>query len=225
MKSLENYTGNKKIPGVYQKIINHIPKHAVYMELFAGSAAIYSLLTVVAGTVILNDINPEVQQLLTKKFPGVTVTNDCTVRILQTNEAVHSKDTFIFLDPPYLHSTRPNRTELYEFEMTDDEHIQLLATVLQLNCNVMIIHPKCELYDTYLKDWNKVEVKIRYNQKLSIEYLYMNYKPTELQDYQFLGSDCWDRQRIKRKGERWVKKLLALPELEKQYIINKIKSL
>ena len=222
---MQNYKGHKKIQGVYQKIINHIPKHTQYLELFAGSASIYSLLSVPAGTVILNDKNPNTCRKLQSLFSGVTITNDCAVRILQLKKTVWTKETFIFLDPPYLHSTRPNSTELYEFEMTEREHIQLLHSVLQMNCNIMIIHPKCELYDTYLKDWYKVEVKIRYNRKTSIECLYMNYLPDELQDYSYLGSDCWDRQRIKRKGERWVNKLMNLPELEKQYIINKIKSL
>lgn len=109
--------------------------------------------------------------------------------------------------------------------MSDDDHVRLLLAVLQMNCNIMIIHPKCELYDTYLKDWYKVEVKIRYNRKTSIECLYMNYKPDELQDYSYLGTDCWDRQRIKRKGERWVNKLMNLPDLERNYIIEKIKDL
>src|SRR5690606_9759875 len=119
----------------------------------------------------------------------------------------------------------PNSTSLYTYEMIDSDHVQLLTAALQMNCFIMIIHPKCELYDTYLKDWYKIEVKIRYNNKTSIECLYMNYKLDELQDYTYLGSDCWDRQRIKRKGERWVNKLLAMPELERQYIINKIKEL
>ena len=222
---MQNYKGHKGIPGVYQKIINHIPKHSKYIELFAGSAAIYSLMTVPVRTVILNDINPEVYSNLTVRYPGTIVTNENAIRILQSNLNILAKETFIFLDPPYLHSTRPNGTNLYDFEMTDSDHVQLLTAALQMNCFIMIIHPKCELYDTYLKDWYKIEVKIRYNNKTSIECLYMNYKLDELQDYTYLGSDCWDRQRIKRKGERWVNKLLAMPELERQYIINKIKEL
>lgn len=222
---MQNYKGHKGIPGVYQKNINHIPKHSKYIELFAGSAAIYSLMTVPASTVILNDINSEVCSNLAVRYPGATVTNENAIRILQENKTVLGKETFIFLDPPYLHSTRPTATELYKFEMNDLDHVQLLLSALQMKCNIMIIHPKCELYDSYLKDWHKVEVKIRYNRKTSIEYLYMNYTLGELQDYTYLGSDCWDRQRIKRKGERWVNKLLAMPELERQYIINRIKNL
>lgn len=35
------YAGGKNAPGVYQTIINQIPPHRVYIEPFAGSAAIY----------------------------------------------------------------------------------------------------------------------------------------------------------------------------------------
>src|SRR5690554_3358981 len=107
---MPNYKGHKRIQGVYHKIINHIPKHSQYVELFAGSASIYSLLSVPAGTVILNDINPEVQSELILRYPGATITNNCAIRILQTNQSVLAKETFIFLDPPYIHSTRPNST-------------------------------------------------------------------------------------------------------------------
>lgn len=222
---MKNYRGHKRIDGVYQKIINHIPKHTYYMELFAGSAAIYSLLTVPAVPVILNDINPEVQSKLALRYPQAKVTNECAISILQSNQTVLAKDAFIFLDPPYKHSTRPNSVDIYNFEMSDSDHVQLLTAALQMTCNVMIIHPKCELYDTYLKDWYKVEVKIRYNRKTSIECLYMNYKIQELQDDSYLGTDCWDRQRIKRKAERWVNRLNSLPELERNYILNRIKEI
>jgi hypothetical protein len=43
-----------------------------------------------------------------------------------------------------------------------------------------------------------------------------------LQNDSLLGKDCWDRQRIKRKCERLIKKLSALPVLEKKYILDRI---
>ena len=53
----------------------------------------------------------------------------------------------------------------------------------------------------------------------------MNYPwPAQLLTYRFTGTDCWDRQRIKRKGDRLIKKLLSLPEQERNYIIDRIKN-
>lgn len=129
----------------------------------------------------------------------------------------------IFLDPPYLHGTRSGNTNLYEFEMTDNDHVKLLSAVASMEQKIMIIHPKCELYDRMLADWRKVEIKIRYNRKTSIEYLYMNFaKTADLHNDDYLGSDCWDRQRIKRKSERLIAKFQKLPVLERNYLIKRI---
>ena len=115
---------------------------------------------------------------------------------------------------------------IYNFEMTLNEHIELITSLLQLKCFVMVIHPKCALYDEMFKDWRKIEIKIRYNRKTSIECLYMNYSDEiDLQCYDKLGSNCWDRQRIKRKGDRFVNKLLNLPMQERNYILDRIKEM
>ncbi|PKB18368.1 hypothetical protein [Flavobacterium sp. 5] len=226
--TLDNYTGHKNINGLYQKIINQVPKHSMYAELFAGSAAIYEKFTVPAAINILNEINPEVYTLLCEKFKfkNVVLWNRDALEFLQKMKFIWYNDVFVFLDPPYHHNSRPLATELYEYEMKDIDHVQLLETVLEMDCNIMIIHPKCELYDNFLHDWRKVEVKVRYHKKTSIECLYMNYPdPVELQDYSFLGKDCWDRQRISRKIEAYQKKFKKIPVLERNYIINKLNEL
>jgi len=222
---LEKYTGNKGAGGLYQKIINQIPAHTRYRELFAGSGAVYANMTVPAEDIILNDLDSAVQQLLQKCFPEITVTNDCTISFLKSNVALLAKETFIFLDPPYLHSTRSN-PKLYKFEMTDNQHIEFLECCIAMKCNILIIHPKCELYDTMLSGWRKVDVTVRYHQKTQIERMYMNYDEVDqLQSYSFLGDNCWERQRIKRKGDRLLKKLQALPVLEKKYILERLKEI
>ena len=219
---MENYTGHRAIAGVYHKIINEIPAFDSFHELFAGSAAISSLLSVAAARLHVNEISPSVFLELCSKFPESTVTNECAISLLKKWRP--KKKQVIFLDPPYHHSTRPKNTNLYEFEMPDDDHVKMLSAVVAMDkVKIMIIHPKCELYDQMLADWRKVEIKIRYNRKTSFECLYMNFPATQdLHNYQYLGSDCWDRQRIKRKGDRLLAKLRKLPVLERNYIINRI---
>lgn len=222
-KTILNYTGHKKIYGVYHKIINEIPPCKNYFELFAGSASIAKLLFKNADktNIFLNDIDKAVTVNLKDCIPGATVTNKNIFDILQLkNSTMYDTDSFLFLDPPYLHSTR-NNNKLYAHEMTETDHLQLLSAVQLLKCNVMIIHPKCEMYDTVLNNWRSIQIKIRYNKKTSLECLYMNYpKPDALQLTDFLGGDCWERQGIKRKAERFLARLNKLPSQERQYIIN-----
>lgn len=230
---MKKYPGQKKIYGVYHKIINEIPAHSNYYELFAGSAQIAQLLLAASpgGTVnfVLNDLSTAVTDTYNfncreqVRYAGITVKNNKAIDIIQSELAAALTNHFVFMDPPYIHSSRPTNTKLYDFEMTDADHLQLLNAVLQLNCYCMIIHPKCDLYDKMLAGWRKVQIKIRYNRKTSIECLYMNYPPpSTLQTDKYLGDNCWDRQRIKRKSDRLIKKITELPELERKYLMSRL---
>jgi DNA adenine methylase len=211
------YTGNKKIEGVYQKIINEIPKHNYYLEAFAGSGAI-GLILPTGPVKIFNDLDTHALQLI-KGTPGDTVikTQYRATDLLQLFDHA-GKEGFTFCDPPYLHTTRKS-DKIYLFEMSVLDHVEFLAEVQKLKCNCMIIHPACELYEVALQSWRSILIKIRYNTKTSIEKLYMNYDtPRILQTSKYLGKDCWDRQRIKRKAERFINKGLNIPFPERTYI-------
>lgn len=221
---LSNYKGHKNIDGVFQKIINHIPKHKVYYELFAGSASVHAKMTVWPGKVHLIELDNEVCKLLSLTFPEATVINGNSIKLLKSKYIEPCQDTFIFVDPPYHHSTRPLQTNLYKYELSHSDHVQLLSHLLEMKNKIMVVHPRCELYDSMLSDWIKVDLKIRYNRKTSHECLYMNYELDVLHDTSFVGSDCWERQRIKRKCDRLIQKIEKLPNNEKQYILERIKS-
>ncbi len=220
-----NYPGNKNIPGLIQKIVNQIPECDFFYELFAGSAAVSKFLSVRSRGVIffINDLDPAV----TYNFvcsAGSTVSHvpaDAIIQQLISGAA--GKETFVFLDPPYLHSVRPRSLNLYKFDMDVPDHLQLLLLVRDLQCNCMIIHPQCNLYDQELKSFRKVHVTVWYHKKTSHEILYMNYpEPVKLLTYDVFGSDCWDRQRIKRKGDRFIKKINGLPIHEKNYLLSRL---
>jgi DNA adenine methylase len=220
------YPGNKNIPGLIQKIINQIPPCTDFYELYAGSAAVSKFLSVLPGTSVryhLNDLDPDVTYSFDHPS-GSFVTHLPAVDLIQSLPLAGSSETrFFFIDPPYHHDTRPTNNKIYRFEMSHSDHVHLLLTVADLKYNCMIIHPQCDLYDKFLSSWRTVQVKVRYHNKTSVENLYMNYpRPEQLLSYGMYGTDCWDRQRIKRKGDRLVKKLLSLPVAERNYIIDRI---
>ena len=222
------YPGNKAIQGVLQKIVNEIPRCDVFRELMAGSAAVSSALAVPDENVHLNEKSEKVFQDLRFKYPLRIVTNDCAISIITFLPDKPKREEMIFLDPPYRLHTRPHSQKLYEHEMSDDDHVQLLSAVLDKgdNYKFMIIHPDDEMYNTMLASWRKVPIKVRYRNKTSNEVLYMNYPaPEVLQDYKFLGDGCHDRQRIKRKGDRWIAKLKGLPIVEQNYILDRLASM
>jgi len=208
---MRGYTGHKGIAGVLQTIINEVPRHNAYYELFAGSGIIG--ITLPACTVKnFNDLDCRVHGAYSHaRADTINITNKPATDILQSlNCRAGTTDTFIFCDPPYLHSTR-HSDKLYKHEMSDTDHIKFLSAVKSSPHRIAIIHPVCKLYEDALQSWRSVQLKIRYNTKTSIEKLYMNYPTQELQTYKFWGSDCWKRQAKKRRAIRHSHKSIIIP--------------
>ena len=66
-------------------------------------------------------------------------------------------DCLIYADPPYLHSTRTQT--MYAEEMTEVEHVAMLAALLEHPGPVVLSGYANELYDDALDGWRKVIVK------------------------------------------------------------------
>lgn len=69
-------------------------------------------------------------------------------------QSLRGKETFIYVDPPYLLSTR--KTNLYNHELDDKYHVKLLKVLCDSDCKVMISGYDNDLYNSYLHDWNKL---------------------------------------------------------------------
>ncbi len=63
-------------------------------------------------------------------------------------------NTLFYLDPPYLHSTRTEgSTELYEHEMSVEDHMNLLHLAKNARSKVIISGYSSPLYNRSLKNW------------------------------------------------------------------------
>lgn len=60
-------------------------------------------------------------------------------------------DTLIYLDPPYLQSLR--KRNMYANEYSEEQHKELLETVLESKSKIIISGYDCDLYNSYLKGW------------------------------------------------------------------------
>ena len=84
------------------------------------------------------------------------------------------KDTFIYIDPPYLQDTR--KKYLYNHEMTDEQHAELLQIVKESDCKIMISAYENELYNTELIGWRKKHKSTTAEcSRQRTETLYVNY--------------------------------------------------
>lgn len=216
------YPGGKAGDGVYQTIINQMPPHRVYIEPFLGGGAV--LLRKKPSIVSIGiDVNAAVTKAFEADIPGLELWTTDAVQWLKTYR--FEGDELVYCDPPYLMSTRSCQRDYYEYEFaSEDEHAALLDVLKSLRCYVMISGYWSDLYARELRDWRYIHYNARTRgSKTAREFLWMNYpEPFELHDYQYLGGDFRERERIKRKKERWAARLASMPALERYAILDVI---
>ena len=221
------YPGGKAGDGVYQKIINLMPPHRVYVEPFLGGGAIMRLKKPAACSIGI-DADGDVVQMwrVRPETPNLTVLQGSAFEWLDDHPDLRS-DVLIYCDPPYLLDTRRQHRLIYRCELSDADHVRLLSILRSLPCMVMISGYLSDLYSMTLHDWRSVSFQARTRGGSSAtEWVWMNFpEPLELHDYQYLGDDFRQRERIKRKTARWRRRLSEMPVLERHAIMGAISQL
>ena len=212
------YSGGKNGNGTFQTIINEIPRCDVYFELFAGSAAVYNNMAPAAISILCEKSREQYDVLKTSIRPGDIVLNCDTVRNISIFCAMgdllqsFGKKVFMYLDPPYPISARASQKNIYEWEVTDSGHTNLLNDISRCSFPVAISTYENPIYTRILKDWRMISYQSTTRGGTATELLYMNYpKPEILQDYRYLGDNFREREAIKRKLTNAVSKLSTWP--------------
>ncbi len=83
-----------------------------------------------------------------------------------------------------------------------------------------------QLYSDVLSKWHSIQFEVMTRCGLATEWLWFNFTPPAvLHDYRYVGSNYRERDNLKRKKLRWIKKLEKMPLLEKQCLIEAMASL
>lgn len=219
---LETYPGRKGAAGVWQTIVSEIPKCKIFVDAMCGSGIIAS--KVQADTIVLNDLNDVVITQLEQKnnhLKHVRFTNYSYEKLFSVLS--QSDGVVFYFDPPYLFETRQSKLPLYRHEWNENDHARFLSLIIQVKKPVLISHYPCNLYDTVLKDWRIIEYEAMTHTGMRKENLYMNFKaPLLLQNWQHVGENFTDRQRIKRKITRLINSLKNETEKERAAIITAV---
>lgn len=86
-----------------------------------------------------------------ERFAGVLIENRPALTVIEAHDG---PATLHFVDPPYVHATRQMRNlGCYRHEMSDAEHLQLLATLRDVDGMVVLCGYDTELYADSLRDW------------------------------------------------------------------------
>jgi DNA adenine methylase len=230
-KPYQSYNGGKEADGTYQKIINQIPPHDIYIEAFLGNGAIYRHKKPAFISSIGIDLDTAVILEWEKLSPaGITLINTDAISWLEnfsTMAGIFKKlgtRVFIYLDPPYPKQSRKNQKDLYTHEMTDADHTRLLAAASCINADILISSYPNDLYKQELKAWNTLTFQSQTRAGTATEQIWMNYpEPTELHDYRYIGNDYREREQLKGIVSRNVSKFIRLPDLQRNAIITQLK--
>lgn len=222
------YPGGKNQAGTYQKIINIIPPHDMYFELFAGSAAIAQNLCASSFRLL---IDRDIDQVLSLKKcmpPGTVILCADSIEWFKNSvdlinflyDAGHG--IFMYLDPPYPISSRRNQREIYKYELSDHKHLDLLISCSIAKFPIAISTYKNAIYADELSEWNCIKFYNQTRKGKALEYLYFNYDiPSKLHDYSFLGDTFRNREALKRSTNNFVSKFNAMGSLQ-QNLIRKL---
>jgi hypothetical protein len=220
------YPGGKGGAGVYQTVINLMPPHDTFVEAFLGSGA---LMRHKRPATLNIGIDRDAEAIRALAESGIAEPGDTRFRF-EIGDALTFLRSYrfvgpelVYCDPPYMHQTR-GRPDYYRFEMTDAQHAELLDILKGLPCRVMISGYWTDLYEAQLKGWNATTFQAMTRAgRTATEWLWYNFPtPVALHDYQFLGGDFRQRERIKRKKKRWTERLHRLPPLERQALLAAI---
>lgn len=237
-----SYPGGKGGAGIAQRIISLMPPHRVYIEPFLGHGAVLRAKRPAAVNIGL-DLDRAallaVQDLLAGNgeragglaIPDATVLpaaalarkSDRRRHLLIQADALSflhayrfKGDELMYCDPPYILSTCTRRH--YRHILTDDQHAELLALLVTIPCPILISHYAHPLYAQTLHDWNTLSYPaMTRGGHAKTEHLWLNFEPpSTLHDARYVGQNFRERERIKRRKARWVRRILAMPAYERQ---------
>lgn len=219
-----SYPGGKAGAGVYQSIINQMPPHELYVEPFLGGGAVMRRKRPARSSIGIDTDAAAITAFPRESVPGLRL--DCFDGILWLCEANRrwAPGTLVYCDPPYLLEARASRKRIYRDELDRTDHERLLRVVKALPVMVMISGYASELYHRELRDWRLVTFSsMTRGGTIATEHLWCNFPaPAALHDYRYLGADYRERERIKRKTERWAANYAEIPVLERRAVLSRL---
>lgn len=244
-----SYPGGKSGSGIYQRLINLIPKHRVFISAFAGRCGVLRRIRPAEHSIVI-DRDPDVcdwWHRWSRSSAGRSIEIHCCDSIewmhyrfgLSEYSAARSGDTratpgtatqpgaseaFVFCDPPYVLEERSHGS-LYRFELSNGDHVRLLSALISIACrsaaDVMLCGYRSPLYATVDRHWRFIDHRVPTRGGLQDERIWLSYEsPGQLHDYRFLGDCRRERERIQRRQKSWREQLEQMSEHERQAMLE-----
>lgn len=110
-------------------------------------------------------------QEATERLKYAIIENSDAIEIIKK---YNNEDVFIYCDPPYVLSTR--KEHLYRYDMTDEQHIELLQTLKKHKGKVLVSGYDNDMYNNVLNGWHKETIVTHSERGKREECLWLNYE-------------------------------------------------
>lgn len=120
---------------------------------------------------------PDALAMIVDRLSGVVIQNRDAREVMAAHD---SPETLHYVDPPYVMGTRDYGSD-YAHEMSDADHIDLLAALGALRGRVILSGYANSLYDEALAGWQRLERRAHADgARERTEVLWMNFEPDRL---------------------------------------------
>ena len=216
-----NFAGGKG--GTYQKYINLMPPHDVYIESHLGGGAIMRYKKKATHNIGIEIDSEAIRALTSKHQIDFELIHGDAITFLK--EYPFTGKELIYCDPPYLRETRKKHYSIYKYEYSVAQHIELLNVIKSIPCMVMISGYESSLYMEFLSNWHAYSFQSTTHHGMATEWIWMNYSPpVQLHDYRYLGDNFREREKIKNKVKRWVARYRVMSLLERQALLSALQT-
>lgn len=121
---------------------------------------------------------PDGLAAIVDRLRGVVVLNRDAKDVMASHDG---QETLHYVDPPYLFATRADAGHDYAHELTDADHMSLLAFLRTLKGKVILSGYPSGAYDEALTGWRRIERKaLADGAKARTEVLWMNWREDRL---------------------------------------------
>lgn len=209
-----SYTGGKG--RAYQRLINLMPPHDVFIETHLGGGAVMLHKRRAARNIGIDADAEVIARWRDRSDPTVELIHADAADYLQ--EYPPAPTALVFSDPPYWPESR-RRARCYACDYDEADHRRLLHVLKTLPCAVIVTGYANQFYDRELRNWHVTEYPNCTQTGLVIERAWTNFEPpTVLHDYDHLGVDFREREALKRRRRSQVRKLQRAPAVERNAI-------
>ena len=197
-----------------------MPPHRVYIESHLGGGAVLRNKRRAEISIGIDADSLVIERWRRESLDLCTLVHGDAVSFLTRYK--FAGDELVYCDPPYVPEVR-RRAKVYRHDYAIEDHELLLSVLRSLRCHVIISGYESALYRDRLSDWRAVSFRAQTHAGPRQESVWLNFAPPDrLHDGSHLGRAFRERQSIRRRHARWIRRIGKLEAVERNHLLREL---